>query len=186
MSKKDVELISEPPLSRFLFSNTKLSFLWFLLRLYVGYAWITAGWKKITSPVWVGSDAGTALSGFINGALEKTGGAHPDVAGWYGDFLQNVVLPNTSIFSHIIAFGELLVGIALILGAFTGIAAFFGAFMNMNFLFAGTVSINPLLFLFEIFLILAWRTAGWMGLDRFLLPLLGTPWQKGKILKKTS
>lgn len=46
---------------------------------------------------------------------------------------------------------------------------------------AGTASINPLLFTISILLILAWKTAGYLGLDYFLLPLLGTPWQPGSI-----
>ena len=77
-----------------------------------------------------------------------------------GGFGSHVVVPHATIFSYVITFGELLVGIAIILGAFTGIAAFFGAMMNLNYLFAGTLSINPLLLLIELFLILAWRTAG--------------------------
>lgn len=185
MSNKSSEMIPEPLIAKILFSDTRLSIVWFFLRIYVGYQWLMAGWGKVNNPAWVGSEAGKALSGFVAGALEKTGGAHPDVAGWYGDFLNTIVLPNASIFSYMVAFGELLVGIALILGAFTGIAAFFGAFMNMNFLFAGTVSINPLLFLIELFLILSWRSAGWLGFDRYLLPMLGTPWSKGKIFKKS-
>jgi thiosulfate dehydrogenase [quinone] large subunit len=28
-------------------------------------------------------------------------------------------------------------------------------------------------------LILAWRNAGWIGLDRWALPALGTPWHRG-------
>lgn len=175
--------ISEPPLSRFLFADTRVAWFWLLVRLYVGYEWLAAGWEKIQSPAWVGQGAGTALAGFVAGALKKTGGAHPDVYGWYGSFLSGFVIPHSAQFSYIVSFGELLVGIGLVLGIFSGIAAFFGAFMNMNYLFAGTVSINPMLFLLELFLILAWRVAGWFGLDRFLLPLLGTPWAPGKIFK---
>ncbi|MFA9404074.1 MAG: hypothetical protein ACERKY_13540, partial [Anaerolineales bacterium] len=62
-----------------------------------------------------------------------------------------------------------------------GMAAFFGGFMNMNYLLAGTVSTNPLLLAIAIFLILAWKTAGWWGIDRWLLPMLGTPWRPGFI-----
>lgn len=58
----------------------------------------------------------------------------------------------------------------------TGIAAFFGATMNMSFLLAGTVSSNPVMFMIAIVLILAWKVAGWYGLDRWVLPRLGTPW----------
>jgi thiosulfate dehydrogenase [quinone] large subunit len=74
------------------------------------------------------------------------------------------------------------VGIALILGAFTGIAAFLGAFMNWNFMMAGSASTNPMLFVIAIGLILAWKVAGYIGLDYFLLPWLGTPW-KGEPVK---
>jgi uncharacterized membrane protein YphA (DoxX/SURF4 family) len=41
-----------------------------------------------------------------------------------------------------VSWGETLVGVGLILGAFTGIAALFGSLMNMNYLLAGAVSIN--------------------------------------------
>ncbi len=84
------------------------------------------------------------------------------------------------------SFGELLVGIALILGLFTGIAAFFGSFMNMNYLLAGTVSSNPILFVIATFLVLAWKTAGWWGLDRWVLPALGTPWRPGLVFRGES
>lgn len=136
------------------------------------------------SPVWVGDKAGIALTGFLHNALGKTSGSHPDVQGWYAQFLSGFVIHNATAFSYLVSYGELLVGIALILGIFTGIAAFFGSFMNMNYLLAGTVSTNPILFFFELFLILAWRIAGFWGADRFLLPLLGTPWKPGKLYGK--
>lgn len=174
----------EPAASRVLFSSTYFSWLWLIARLYVGYEWLIAGWGKVNSPMWVGPHAGVAIKGFLMGALKKTAGEHPDVAMWYGWFINHVAIPNAAIFSHIVAYGELLVGIAMILGIFTGIAAFFGAFMNMNYLFAGTVSTNPLMFVIELFLILAWRVAGWYGLDRYVLPMLGTPWKPGKAFSK--
>src|SRR5438874_146546 len=74
-------------------------------------------------------------------------------------------------------------GIGLILGILTGIAAFFGVFMNMNFLLSGAVSINPIIGGLAIFLVLAWRVAGYYGFDRWLLPLLGTPWT-GSLTRK--
>ncbi|MDR7568388.1 MAG: DoxX family protein, partial [Armatimonadota bacterium] len=77
----------------------------------------------------------------------------------------------------------LAVGIALVLGVFTGIAAFFGAFMNWNFMMAGTASTNPLMFLVSILLLLAWKVAGYYGLDYWLLPVLGTPWKPGRAFR---
>lgn len=177
------QYIEEAPLAKFLFSNRKIALLWLVIRVYVGWEWLSAGIEKVGNPAWVGSGAGSALTGFIKGALSKTGGAHPDVQGWYAAFLQNAVLPNAGAWSAAVAYGEVLVGVALILGCLTGIAAFFGLFMNLNYLLAGTVSTNPVLFTLAIGLILAWRVAGYWGLDRYLLPLLGTPWQKGKAFR---
>ena len=163
---------------KFLFSNTNFAWFWLIVRLYVGWEWFNAGWAKVINPLWTGSDAGGVLTGFIQGALAKTGGAHPDVQGWYATFLQNVVLPHANGWSVFVAYGELIVGIALVLGILTSIAAFFGLFMNLNFLLAGTVSINPVLFTLSVGIILAWKIAGFIGADRFLLPRLGTPWQR--------
>jgi thiosulfate dehydrogenase [quinone] large subunit len=90
-----------------------------------------------------------------------------------------VVVPNATLFSYLVIFGETLVGLGLLLGAFTGIAAFFGVFMNASFLFAGTAGANPLMALVGILLMLAWRVAGRWGLDRWLLPAIGVPGYPG-------
>src|SRR3989442_15708437 len=187
----EVTQIPEPPISRFLLADTRMAWLWLLVRLYVGYEWLTAGLEKLTgysfafdgsfgqkvTTPWVfsGQD-GVAMTGFAKGALKLAVGQHPAVQGWYADFLQNFVLPNATVFSYIISFGEVLVGLGLIFGILTGIAAFFGVFMNLNFMLAGAVSINPIIGFLALFLILAWRVAGFYGVDSYLLPLLGTPW----------
>ena len=162
--------IEQNRLAHFLFLDTRSALLWLAMRIYVGWEWLHAGWLKVTSPLWVGADAGKPLIGFVNGALAKTAGPHPDVQGWYASFLTDVVLPNATVFSHFVAVGEVLVGVALLAGFLVGVSAFFGVFMNLNFLLAGTVSINPFLLVAGIFLILARRVAGHIGLDRFVLP----------------
>lgn len=168
-------IIPENPVSNFLFNNTRSGLIWLVIRVYLGYAWLIAGWHKITNDKWVGSDAGAALSGFVKGALGKAADGK-DVTGWYSSFLENTVLPNAKLFSYFVAYGEVLVGLGLILGLLTGVAAFFGAFMNASYLFAGTLSTNPLLFILATWIVLGWKVAGWYGLDRWALPFLGTPW----------
>lgn len=177
MSADCVTQIPEPKLSKFLFADARLAWFWLIVRVYVGWEWLSAGWGKFNSANWIGENAGQALSGFVKGALAKTTGAHPDVQGWYAVFLEKVVLTHPVVWSYMITFGEVLVGAGLILGIFAGFAAFFGVFMNMNFLLAGTVSINPVLALLGLFVVFAWRIAGWWGADRWILPLLGAPWR---------
>ena len=54
---------------------------------------------------------------------------------WYRSFLQFLLNSGASTwFAKLVAYGELLIGIALVLGAFVGIAAFFGGLMNWNFI----------------------------------------------------
>jgi thiosulfate dehydrogenase [quinone] large subunit len=178
-SKGRIIAFEDSPFARSLFGDVRWAWIWLIIRLYAGYEWLSAGLGKINNPAWTGNKAGSALAGFVKGALAKSTGTHPDVQSWYATFLNNVVLPNTAVWGYIVAIGETLVGIALILGIFTGIAAFFGSFMNMNYLLSGTVSTNPILLILAIFLVLAWKTAGWWGLDRWVLPALGTPWRPG-------
>ena len=185
-SERIIKEFGDPPVTKALFSEVRWSWIWLILRLYAGYEWLSAGWSKLQSPVWTGSKAGTAITGFIQNALTKATGQHPDVQASNAWFLQNVVLTHSRFWSYLVSWGEFLVGVALIVGIFTGIAAFFGAFMNMNYLLAGTVSTNPILLIIAILLVLAWKVAGWWGLDRFILPTLGTPWKPGVIFQTTS
>ena len=187
---KEVVQIPEPPISRFLFADTRMAWLWLIVRLYVGYEWLTAGLDKLTGysftfdafgqkfgTPWVfGAHDGAAIKGFVAGAIAQMGGTHPAVQSWYGWFLQTFVLPNATVFAYMVTFGEVLIGLGLIFGCLTGIAAFFGVFMNLNFMLAGAVSINPVIGVLAMFLVLAWRIGGYWGIDRYLLPLLGTPW----------
>lgn len=165
--------VNESAVAHFFFHNTASSWFWLVVRLYLGYEWLVAGLAKVTSDAWVGNASGQVLLGFLKGALMKTVGDHPDVQGWYAWFLQNAVLPHPALWSYIVAWGELAVGIALIIGFLTGIAAFFGLFMNLNYLLAGTVSTNPILLTLSIGLIMAWKVSGYLGMDRWFLPAIG-------------
>lgn len=164
--------LPDSPVTRFLFADPRMGPLWLLVRLYVGWLWLEAGLGKVGSPEWTGAQAGEGVRGFLRGAIEKASGDSPDVSGWYARFLENVALPNAELFSYAVAYGELAVGIALILGLLTGAAAFFGGVMNLAYLLAGTLSSNPLLLVGAALLVAAWRVAGWWGLDRFVLPRL--------------
>jgi thiosulfate dehydrogenase (quinone) large subunit len=78
-----------------------------------------------------------------------------------------------------LAVGLTLAGIALILGVLTGPAAFVGGCLSIGLWDSAGVQAVALLFAATVWLVLAWKTAGWIGLDRWLLPLLGMPWRGG-------
>ena len=122
-------------------------------------------------------DGGAALAGYWTHAVTIPETGRPPIAyEWYRSFIQTLLDNAETWFAPLIVFGEIAVGLGLILGILTGPAAFFGALMNMSFLLAGSASTNPVLFTLAIGLILAWRVAGYYGVDRWLLPILGTPW----------
>lgn len=171
--------IQDPPIARFLFQGTLASWFWLVVRVYVGYDFLTAGWHKFTTPEWM-NGTGAGIIGFWKGALGTTASGAPVITfDWYRNFLQFLLDTNSAgWFSYVIVFGELAVGIGLILGAFVGLAATGGLLMNMAFMLAGTTSTNPVLAILGVLLILAWKNAGYIGLDRYLLPLFGTPWKQ--------
>lgn len=155
------------------FTTSKTSApLWLLVRVYLGYEFLMAGWGKVANPAWFGSEAGAALNGFVQGALAKTAGAHPDVQMWYASFLQDTVLPHVMVWSNAVVVGEIAIGLGLIVGLFTCTASFFAFFMSFNFLLAGTVSMNPILVLCALGLMSAHRVAGHIGLDRYAKPFM--------------
>jgi thiosulfate dehydrogenase [quinone] large subunit len=203
-------------LARRLFGGTEIAWLWLVPRLWLGWEWLTAGWRNVfggnlTWRVWdwgeaaysLGGDGnigwvrsgtvaadgsevflevGDAVAGFAESAIAAADGPSPDVAyGWYVSFLEWVEASGHGFIGPVVAYGELVIGLLLILGAFAGIAAFLGAILNFSFMFAGSAGVNPAMVLISLILIMAWRNAGWIGLDRYLLPRIGVPWQRGTV-----
>ena len=78
------------------------------------------------------------------------------------------------------AIAESAIALGVLLGCLTGWAAFFGFLMNMSFLLAGTTSTNPLLVILELLCVFGYSVAGYWGLDRWLLPAIGTPWSRSE------
>jgi thiosulfate dehydrogenase (quinone) large subunit len=171
---------------------------WFILRLFIGWQWLSSGLHKLHGP----GSAGWVRDGEVNGKFMNGGDTilqfwqkaaappntpNPPVAyDWYRSFLTYMIDHQwQGWFAWLIALGETLVGLALIIGAFTALAALGGMVMNFNYMLAGSAGLNPVLFAGGALLLLGWRIAGYVGLDRWLLPLLGTPWQPGRAFRRT-
>ncbi|MBU9714917.1 DoxX family protein, partial [Bacillus tamaricis] len=131
------------------------------------------GWGKVTGDF----NAGGYLNGVV--ANEAVMTQYPT----YHAFIENFALPNAGVFSFMVAWGELLVGIGLILGVLTTAAAFFGIMMNFAFMFAGTISSNPWMILLTVFILAAGYNAGRIGGDRWVMPYIKATVFKGKFAK---
>ena len=173
-------IIEDPPFARLLFNDTRFSSVWFVIRVLIGLSWLQSGVGKLGNPAWM--ENGAALQGFWNNAVAIPEAGKPPIAfDWYRGFIQGMLDSGSYVwFAKLVAIGETMIGVALVLGAFVGVAALFAAFMNWNFVMAGAASSNALMGLGAVLLVLAWKNAGYYGLDYFLLPLLGTPWGRKK------
>jgi thiosulfate dehydrogenase (quinone) large subunit len=146
-----------------------------IIRLYLGYAWFTAGLGKLTG-------GGFDASGFLANAV-KNPVKGPDgnmVYSWYVNFLENFALPNIDVFNTIVPWGETLIGLGLMLGCLTTAAMFFGLVMNFSFFLAGTVSHNPTDIFLGFIILTAGYNAGKFGLDYWVVPFINKTVGKNK------
>jgi len=176
-SPTDDVTVGQPKIAHFLFYSARSAPLWLGIRIYMGVEWVNAGYHKLDSPAW---RDGSALKGFwVNAAAIPEQGRPAISYDLWRDYLTYMINHEWyQWFNWVIMIGELLVGIGLIVGGLAAVAAFFGSMMNVSFMLSGSASSNPVMFALAIGIILAWRTAGLLGADRVILPMLGTPWQK--------
>jgi thiosulfate dehydrogenase [quinone] large subunit len=168
------EVVKTPSFITTLFNHPLAGLIWLPIRVWLGWQWIAASLHKFESPAWM--QTGVALKGFWAGAVAiPATGTAPIHYDWYRSLLQLMLNAQAyTWFAKIVPVGEFLVGAALILGVFTGFSAFMGGFMNWNFMMAGSASVNPMFFGISVFLVLAWKVAGYFGVDYFLVPYLGS------------
>lgn len=177
-------LPTDSPFAQFFSAGSGSAAFWFTVRMYLGYTWLTAGIEKLQSPAW---RTGVALKGFwLSASAPPKDPAHAAVAfEWYRNLLSFMVQQGWyTWFTWVVMLGETLIGLGLLVGALTGIAAFFGALLNFSFGLAGVAGVNPLLLVLAILLVWAWKVAGHYGLDRILLPELGTFYQPGTVFQR--
>ena len=156
-------------IGQWLREDRNASYLLAVLRIWLGYEWLMAGWHKIF---------GFNAEGFLRGAVAKAGGEHPMVQDWWASFLDAFAIPNAGLFNFIIPWGEVAVGLGLIFGCFTVLAVFFGLVMNFAFLFSGSISSNPNMIIVEFIVLYGAANAGRIGLDHWVQPYIADWWAK--------
>jgi thiosulfate dehydrogenase (quinone) large subunit len=127
--------VQDPPIASTLFQSSGLvTWLWLVVRVWLGWQWISLGWSTLSQPpVW------------------------PAVA-------------------------HLVLGAALLGGAFVGVAATAGLIESVLALSPNDApDVNPPQLIAAALLILAWKNAGYLGIDRYLLRLFGAPWSTADV-----
>jgi thiosulfate dehydrogenase [quinone] large subunit len=161
--------VHEPRPAHRLLADTRSAWVWLLVRLYVGGGWLAAGVGRLRDPALL---EGHRFAVSLRAALSGASG-HAAIPGWYAAFLRAQPLAHPVTWAHAVAWAEVAVGLAVLLGAWTGVFAFLGLLLNFSHLLAGSVSVDPLTTSLAVALVLAWRVAGWWGLDRWILPVCG-------------
>ncbi|MGB5624426.1 MAG: DoxX family protein [Woeseiaceae bacterium] len=92
-----------------------------LLRVYTGVFFLYYGFGKLRNP-----EFADGLAQFVTSQLENS-------AAFIRPFLESVVLPNKGLFAFLVTWGELAIGIALIMGLATRWASIAGALMVAAF-----------------------------------------------------
>jgi thiosulfate dehydrogenase [quinone] large subunit len=151
--------------------NVYVAYLLTFLRLYIGWQWFQAGFGKV-------SGGNFDASGFIKAAIKKASGERPQVQEWWAAFLKNFALPNVDVFNFFVPWGEVLVGLALLVGSFTTFAILMGMIMNFSYLFSGAVSSNPQMIIIAMLILVSGYNAGRIGVDRWIIPKLEKPFKK--------
>lgn len=95
-----------------------------VIRILTGIVWLIHGWGKISSPQWAAPNGNCArfLSDMLNGT-----------SGPYHDFITGFVLPHITVFATLVAWGETLTGVALVVGLMTRLAGAIGPFLLLNY-----------------------------------------------------
>lgn len=95
-----------------------------LLRIYLGVLFLLAAWPKLNG------DFTPRLTEFLEQVALVRG--HP----FYQEFVQRLVLPNVSLVAALVTWGELLVGLTLVLGLVTRLSATVALLLVVNYMFA--------------------------------------------------
>jgi thiosulfate dehydrogenase [quinone] large subunit len=173
--------LKDPARLRSLTSETRFAWGWLVVRVYLGWDWLLDGWAKLQSPTWM---SGAQLREVWLRSTE-TGSVAGSTHGWYRTVLQFLLDRGSEAWlGKTIAVSETLLGIAMILGLLTAMAAVSGSLLGVNAAVVGAGLANPLTVGLAFMLVLSWKTAGWIGFDRWLLPLLGAPWESGSMVHR--
>jgi uncharacterized membrane protein YphA (DoxX/SURF4 family) len=154
-----------------------------VLRVVVGAWFVKAVWTKFTIGFLWDVIPYPAVSprflAFHPKRIAEFAAGNP--VGWYKEFLEETVLPNSRVLATLQTFAEAAVGLGLIFGLLTGLTALVGLFLCLNYGLAsqwmsfGQQGFHVLLVTSMIVFLCARAGRTW-GLDRGILARSGRRW----------
>ncbi|MGE5333524.1 MAG: TQO small subunit DoxD [Nitrososphaerota archaeon] len=141
------------------------------LRLFLGITFAYAGIQKLTDPQFFAPNT----TGYIGRQITAFAAGSPLRAP-----LLQVALPHAMLFGSLVAWGELAIGIATLLGLLLRPAALFGALLSFLFFLSASWRVHPYFYGSDIVFLFAWLTlllvgpvaGGWFALDTRLVAWL--------------
>jgi len=132
---------------------------WLAVRVWIGIMWFQAGWAKVfgaENPAFMHNN-GAAVAGFA---------AHGAAAySWWASLLHSFVVPNASWIAVMVAFGELAIGLGLVVGFLTRTAAIASLALLFTYVMSGTASVTAFYAMCALIVLATWRTSTWIGVD---------------------
>lgn len=168
--------MKNPGLIRFIFNDPRTAPVWAVIRILVGLQWLSIAIPKLNNPGWMEGGEIVRFWWTQQTAIPESG-PPPIIYGWYRDFLSGML--NAGAYewmAPLIVYAEILFGVLFITGAFVGFTGLAAAFLHWNYLLAGSAGNNGLMFPATILLIVAWKVAGYYGLDYFLMRRVSALW----------
>ncbi|MGI8587230.1 MAG: TQO small subunit DoxD [Chloroflexia bacterium] len=119
------------------------------LRLFLGFTFVWASFNKLLDPTFLDPASPNSIGSQI---------AAIQASSPIGGLLASVILPNATLFGMLVMAGELLIGIAVLLGWFTRFSALMGLLINLSFYLTITWDVHPFFLGSDIVFIFAWLT----------------------------
>ena len=137
------------------------------LRLFLGVTFVYAGIQKLTDPQYFRPSA----PGYIGRQIAGMAHGTP-----LGGLLTHLVVPHAAFFGGLIAWGELAIGLGVLVGLLVRPAAFFGALLSLIFFLSASWRVSPYFYGSDIVFLFGWSVivlagpvaGGWPVLDRRL------------------
>jgi thiosulfate dehydrogenase [quinone] large subunit len=119
------------------------------LRLFLGVTFLYAGIQKFIDPQFF-QPSTTGYIGKQVAAFARTSPLH--------DFLLQVVVPHADFFGHLVAYGEIAIGLGVLVGLLFRPAAFFGLLLSLLFYLSVTWRVYPYFYGADIVFVFSWLT----------------------------